>query len=66
MEYNFNSLINASIIAEIEKENPITAKLFKVFAKRGIPVAEAMAMTLELIAIIEEMKKSEEQTNDEI
>ena len=66
MEFDFNSLINASIIAEIEKESPIAAKLFRVFEKRGISVVEAMAMTLEVIAIIEEMQKSEEQTNEEI
>ena len=66
MEYDFNSLVNAAIIAEIEKDSPIAAKLFKVFAKRGISVTEAMAMTLEVIAIIEEMQQSEEQTNDEV
>ena len=58
--------MNAAIIEEIRKQSPIAAKLFDVFAKRGISVTEAMAMTLEVIALIEEMKQSEEQKNESI
>lgn len=59
MKIDFNAVLNTLIIAGINQENPMMAKILMVFAKKEIPVMEAMAMLLEIAEIIKQEEKEE-------
>ena len=61
MEFDFNALINTVLLAKIDQKSPQAAKVFNIFAKRGINAIDAMAMLLEICAIAEEMENADEQ-----
>lgn len=60
VNFNFEGLINTLLMAKINEKSPVAAKIFNVFQKRGIPVVDAMAMLMELIAIAEEIQENGE------
>ena len=60
VNFNFEGLINTLLMAKINEKSPEAAKIFNVFLKRGIPVVDAMAMLMELIAIAEEIQENGE------
>ncbi len=57
MEFDFNSIINSLLLAEIKKKDKTQAKLLNVFLKRGISFSDALAMLMEIGTIALEMQE---------
>lgn len=57
MEIDYNKLLNGILLAQLEQSDPLMRKLITVFARKGIPVVDAMAMLMEIGTIAEEMQK---------
>lgn len=57
MEFDFNSIINSLLLAEIKKQDKNQAKLLNVFLKRGISFSDALAMLMEISTIALEMQE---------
>ena len=64
MDFNYEALVNMMILARIKESNPIGAKVFNVFLKRGISVTDAMAILLELVTLSKEVEKGEEAKDE--
>lgn len=64
MDFNYEALVNMMILARIKENDPIGAKVFNVFLKRGISVTEAMAILLELLTLGKEIEKGEEAKDE--
>ena len=61
MNIDFTALLDTMIMLRAETESPITAKLLKVFTKRGIKVTDAMSMLMEICTIAGELNDGKEQ-----
>ena len=59
MEFDFNSIINSLLLAELKKQDESQAKLMNVFLKRGISISDALAMLMEIGTIALEMQEGE-------
>ena len=57
MEFDFNSIINSLLLAELKKQDENQAKLLNVFLKRGISFSDALAMLMEIGTIALEMQE---------
>lgn len=64
MDFNYEAIVNMMIMAKIKENDPIGAKVFNIFLKRGISVTDAMAILLELITLSKEVEKGEEAKDE--
>ena len=60
MKIDYKALAELIALAEIKKRDPMIAKLYGVFTKRGISLSEANEMLLEMVTLIGEMEEGEE------
>ena len=54
MKIDYKALMELIALAEIQKTDPKSAKLYSVFMKRGISMTDAMAILFDLCALIAE------------
>lgn len=59
MKVNYKALAELIALAEINKRDPMIAKLYGVFMKRGISLSEANEMLLEMVTLIGEMEQEQ-------
>lgn len=60
MDFDFNSIINSLLLAELKKQDESQAKLMNVFLKRGISFSDALAMLMEIGTIALEMQEGKD------
>lgn len=62
MKFDFESLMDMTIMASLQKEDPKMTAAMNVFLKRGIHAFEALQMLTELATILQ---PDVEETDDE-